>query len=87
MERFLGRQGYGPADTGGIRQSQSTGLVSLTVVGSETVIRPGFTRPDHAALKAEEKPMAWSTPRIEEYECGMEICRYAPADDGEPPLF
>jgi len=38
-------------------------------------------------LKAEEKPMAWSTPKIQEYECGMEICRYAPADDGEPPLF
>ncbi|MCT7374262.1 MULTISPECIES: pyrroloquinoline quinone precursor peptide PqqA [Chelativorans] len=28
--------------------------------------------------------MTWSTPTIREYECGMEICRYAPADDGDP---
>lgn len=28
--------------------------------------------------------MAWSTPTIREFECGMEICRYAGADEGEP---
>jgi len=31
--------------------------------------------------------MAWSAPKFEEIECGMEVCRYAPADDGVPPLF
>ncbi|HET7413708.1 MAG TPA: pyrroloquinoline quinone precursor peptide PqqA [Pararhizobium sp.] len=30
--------------------------------------------------------MKWSTPKIKEYQCGMEICRYMQADDGRPPL-
>ncbi|MBI1621305.1 pyrroloquinoline quinone precursor peptide PqqA [Aquamicrobium zhengzhouense] len=29
--------------------------------------------------------MAWSAPKIAEYACGMEICRYVPAE--EDPLF
>lgn len=31
--------------------------------------------------------MKWSAPKIREYECGMEICRYAPADDDNEPQF
>jgi coenzyme PQQ precursor peptide PqqA len=35
---------------------------------------------------AEEK-MVWSAPRILEISCGMEINRYAPADDTDPIQF
>ena len=31
--------------------------------------------------------MAWTTPKILEVSCGMEISRYMPADDQEPILF
>ncbi len=31
--------------------------------------------------------MEWTAPEVEEIECSAEICSYAPADDGEPPLF
>jgi coenzyme PQQ precursor peptide PqqA len=35
---------------------------------------------------AEEK-MVWSAPKILEISCGMEINRYAPADDTDPIQF
>jgi coenzyme PQQ precursor peptide PqqA len=34
-----------------------------------------------------EEIMAWTAPKITELSCGMEINRYAPADDSDPILF
>ncbi|MCF8479815.1 MAG: pyrroloquinoline quinone precursor peptide PqqA [Rhodospirillum sp.] len=31
--------------------------------------------------------MEWTTPEINEIDCGAEICAYAPADEGDMPLF
>jgi coenzyme PQQ precursor peptide PqqA len=35
----------------------------------------------------EERPMAWTAPKIEEICLGMEINMYYPADDREDDLF
>ena len=44
----------------------------------------GVVRQCHSMYRLPEVKMAWTSPKILEISCGMEINRYAPADDTDP---
>jgi coenzyme PQQ precursor peptide PqqA len=55
-------------------------------VGAQPGVKGQVLCPFRSSSPVEVK-MVWSAPKILEISCGMEINRYAPADDTDPVQF